>query len=101
MWKISRVIELNPVTERIEWEYKADPPTSFYSVDRGSAQRLPNGNTLISQSNKGRVFEVTRDGQVVWEYFGPLNKEKNLRACIYRMTRITDLYKYPRLELPR
>ena len=34
----------------------------------GSQQRLPNGNTLISETNNGRILEVTRDADVVWEY---------------------------------
>lgn len=108
----SRVIELNPVTEEIEWEYKGDPPKSFWSPTRGSAQRLPNGNTLIAESDRGRVFEITRDGEIVWEFYNPevgefydtdpSKKYKRSkifrRATIYRMMRITDPERYPRLK---
>jgi len=33
-----------------------------------STQRLVNGNTFICESNTGRVFEVTKEGEIVWEY---------------------------------
>ena len=38
----------------------------------GYAQRLPNGNTLITESSFGRFFEVTKEGEIVWEYVNPL-----------------------------
>lgn len=67
----SRAVEVNPATNKIQWEYKADPPQSFYSSLISNCQRLPNGNTLICEGMKGRVFEVTKDGEVVWEYVNP------------------------------
>ncbi len=67
----SRGVEVNPATNKIEWEYKADPPQSFYSALISGCQRLPNGNTLICEGLKGHVFEVTMDGEVVWEYLSP------------------------------
>jgi hypothetical protein len=59
-------------------------------------QRLPNGNTLITESDNGRVFEVTRDGEVVWEFFMPTVSQKGgvLRSTIYRMTRIIDVERF-------
>jgi hypothetical protein len=36
-----------------------------------AAQRLPNGNTLITEGADGRVFEVTTGGDIVWEYVSP------------------------------
>ena len=89
--KFSRVIELNPLTKKIVWEYKSDPPEKFFSGTRGSNQRLPNGNVLISNSDSGHVFEVTREGEVVWEFYNPdVNMEDKTRAAIYRFMRITD-----------
>jgi len=67
----SRVLEINPKTNKIEWEYKDRNPFSFYSSICGGAQRLPNGNTLICESTKGRIFEVTQDGETVWEFTNP------------------------------
>jgi len=82
----TRVIELNPLTETIEWQYLGDPPASFFSETRGSAQRLPNGNTLICESDRGHVFEVTREGDVVWEWYNPDLVEGH-RVQVYRMLR--------------
>ena len=87
--KFSRILEVNPVTRKIVWEYKATPPKSFYSGSRGGCQKLPNGNVLITESNKGRVFEITTDGTIVWEFYNPdINEKKNKRATIYRMMRL-------------
>ena len=89
----SRVIELDPVTRHIVWEYKGDPPESFFSSSRGSSQRLPNGNTLITDSMPGRVLEVTPEGDIVWEFFEPRTRKKwfrTQRATIYRMTRLAE-----------
>lgn len=67
----SRVIEIDIETQDIVWEYQADPVFSFFSVMAGSAQRLPNGNTLICHSSLGRFFEVTSRKEIVWEYINP------------------------------
>jgi hypothetical protein len=92
----SRVIELDPRTETIIWEYKGDPSGTFYTEERGGAQRLPNGNTLIVESNKGHVFEVTEDGEIVWGFLNPEIKEgKKQRAPIYRMLRLPYWKNYP------
>lgn len=65
----SAVVEMDPISGRIVWRYEGDPPQSFYSHTRGANQRLPNGNTLITDSDTGgRVFEVTPDKEIVWEY---------------------------------
>jgi hypothetical protein len=71
----SRVLEIDPVKQRVVWEYAGtdnDRPTwSFYSSFISSARRLPNGNTLIDEGMNGRVFQVTGDGEIVWEYVSP------------------------------
>lgn len=67
----SRVIEVNPKTEEIEWEYKANNPVDFYSTYLAGCQRLPNGNTLICEGAMGRIFEVTPSGELAWEYVIP------------------------------
>jgi hypothetical protein len=83
----SRAIELDPLTGRIVWEYHAPIPKSLYTVNRGSAQRLPNGNTLIANSDNGTAFEVTKDGAVVWRYNVPDRNDRGHRAAIVRVKR--------------
>jgi outer membrane protein assembly factor BamB len=95
----SQILELNPTTQELVWKYQAAPPDRFFSLWGGANQRLPNGNTLITESDRGRVFEITPSGEIVWEFFIPefQNKEKR-RPTIYRMMRITNTGDYPCLN---
>jgi hypothetical protein len=91
--KFSRIIELNPLTQEIEWEYKSVPPDDFYSETRGSNQKLANGNILISDSRNGHAFEITTDGEIVWEFYNPEIKTaegEQQRATIFRMRRLIN-----------
>ncbi len=83
----SRVIELDPVSKSVVWMYSSEPAELFYSKSRSSAQRLPNGNTLICESDDGRVFEVTGEGEVVWMWLNP-SIEEGHREGLYRMMRL-------------
>jgi len=90
----SRLVELDPRQDEIVWEYHPLDPESFFTDWGGSAQRLPNGNTLVTETSQGRVFEITQGKEIVWEFFNPDKGEAGRRATIYRLTRITD----PRLQ---
>jgi hypothetical protein len=81
----TRVVELEPLSGEIVWEYRADPPGSFYSPSRGSAERLPNGNHLIAESDSGRLFEVAPNGDIVWELINDVVLEDGRRDPIYRV----------------
>lgn len=95
----SRVVELNPHTNSIVWEYKSEPVEEFYSFRAGASQRLPNGNTLITNSYSGQVFEVTEHGDIVWEFYNPeIKKTDAQRSAIYRMMRFTESDNYERLK---
>jgi uncharacterized protein (UPF0248 family) len=67
----SRAIEVNPATNEIVWKYQDYPSWNFFSPRMGIAQRLANGNTLLTESSFGRFFEVTKEGEIVWEYVNP------------------------------
>ena len=67
----SSVREFNPDNGEVIWEFKAKPMTSFFSANISGAQRLWSGNTLICEGNRGCLFEVTPDGEIVWEYVNP------------------------------
>jgi len=64
----SRVVEFDVVGGQMTWSYTHE---DFYSQGAGAQQLLPNGNVLVTESQKGRVFEITRDGRLVWEYLNP------------------------------
>jgi outer membrane protein assembly factor BamB len=68
----SRVIEFDPLTSRIVWSYEGKPGDMFQSGKRSGQQRLPNGNTLITESDAGRIIEVTASGEIVWEFINPV-----------------------------
>ena len=65
----SRALELDPATGRALWSWAGEEP--FVSEGMGSAQRLPNGNTIVTDSFGGRAFEVERGGAVVWRFDNP------------------------------
>ncbi|MGI8637601.1 MAG: hypothetical protein ACR2KZ_19560, partial [Segetibacter sp.] len=61
--------------EKPAWVYMAADTLSFFSSFISGAQRLENGNTFINEGAKGRFFEVTKEGKIVWEYLNPYHGE--------------------------
>jgi len=91
----SRVLEIDPATKEIVWKYEDGMPHHFFSGRISNAQRLPNGNTLIDEGVYGRFFEVTHDGDVVWEYvnpyFGPASAASKAQMNnVFRVYRYTE-----------
>lgn len=68
----SRILEFDPETMDIVWRYVGSADHPFDSSIRSTVERLPNGDTLITESNGGRLFEVAGDGRIVWEYLHPV-----------------------------
>ncbi len=102
----SRVLEFNPVTLEIVWQftpsemgYKGPARAHyFYSPLVSSAQRLPNGNTFITEGVGGHMLEVTEEHEIVWEYVSPYFGGP-LGNMVYRAYRYP--YEYvPQLEKP-
>ncbi|MFD8705676.1 aryl-sulfate sulfotransferase [Kitasatospora sp. NPDC059648] len=100
----SRVIEVDRASRGVVWEYRDDPPQNFYSPYMSSAQRLPNGNTLIAEGSFGRIFEVTAEGEVVWEYvvphFGSFGEGVGLESSGGAQNAVFRAYRYARSEIP-
>jgi hypothetical protein len=93
----TRLLEIDPSRSRIVWEYGHEyhkrNSSKFFGMSWGSAQRLPNGNTLSLDTHSGRVFEVTPWGEVVWEYINPFPwnetiNGQNERETEYGMYRV-------------
>ncbi len=98
----SRVLEIDPVTFKKVWEYSMAGTESFrfFSHYVSSAQRLPNGNTLITEGAAGRLFEVTTAGEIVWEYVSPFfTTGQNPSNRVYRAYRVPYGW-VPQLEKP-
>jgi len=90
----SSVLEFDPLTNKTIWEYTAEPVHTFYSPFQSGAQRLKSGNTLICESLWGRIFEVTPEMEVVWEYISPyfcdsptIPRNRNKTNCLFRAYR--------------
>lgn len=87
----SRILEVDPVTQQVLWSFLGETP--FHSAVAGVVQRLPNGNTLVTVSTEGRAFEVTRAGEVVWEFVSP----HEVASDLYSRSRIATLFELVRL----
>ena len=82
----TRLVEIEIKTKKVVWDYTYQPRNwvrghvssardpdrqQFLSTAWGSIQRLPSGNTFSLDATKGRLFEITPDGEIVWEYVNP------------------------------
>ncbi|MEM9799762.1 MAG: aryl-sulfate sulfotransferase [Planctomycetota bacterium] len=82
--------------EEPTWSY-SDPETFFSAFISGSA-RLASGNTLVCSGAVGRLFEVTPDGEIVWDYYSTLGGEvdppehagKAPQFALYRVDRYAE-----------
>ncbi len=68
-------------------EYAPTGDEQFFSHFISGVQRLPNGNTLVNQGAGGRLREVTREGDIVWEY--RYQEDDGVPHMLFRA------YKYP------
>ena len=83
--QFSEAATLNSHFDIESWSYDLEEPKDFEKKVRypfastktssdglSSVQVLPNGNWLILFGRWGFAFEITEDGQVVWEYIIPI-----------------------------
>jgi len=86
----SKVIEFEPLTQTVVWSYGTTPSEDFFSQTGSTCERLPNGNTVITESDNGRAFEVTPDGEIVWEFINThrAGSQRELVATLNELIRI-------------
>jgi hypothetical protein len=86
----SAVIEIDPLSGEELWRY--EDRAGFFSAYRSGVQRLPNENTLVAESDAGRILELTPGGEVVWDYYSPfLGQGYGAQGMhVYRATRYTE-----------
>ncbi|HUS91143.1 MAG TPA: aryl-sulfate sulfotransferase [Phycisphaerae bacterium] len=85
------------VSRQVVWSYQSRSNQGFFSHIGSGAQRLPNGNTLVCAMTEGHLFEVTRDGEVVWEYINPVTREgavRTLRDSLPGTNAVFRAYRY-------
>ena len=61
----SIVMEFDLDSGDIIWTFE----DNFYGAKQSGAFRLPNGNTFVTVAGDDGMFEVTQEGEIVWEYF--------------------------------
>jgi hypothetical protein len=98
--RVSRVVEIDPMSQEIHWVYEGTADRPFYTSTCGSNQRLPDGNTLITESDRGRAFEVARDGTIVWEFLSPYRAGEGgeLVATLFEVVRLPRTFPLTWLE---
>lgn len=72
-------------SNQVVWYYQSRLPNSFFGNYISGCQRLPNGNTLICSGPHGHFFEVTREGDLIWEYINPVGDRTKGGYGIYRI----------------
>lgn len=84
----TRLVAVDPSTRGVVWEWEAQPPQSFFCPLAGGCERLANGNLLVTNSTGGSAFELTMDGEVVWQIVLPADVygAQRGRVSIYRMS---------------
>ena len=70
----TRLLEIDPGNDEIAWRYQGTRDQPFESRLRGANTILPNGNHLVTESDGGRLFEVTPEGEIVWEFVNPVRE---------------------------
>ena len=77
----SRILEIEPRTQKIVWQYDGCGDAPFFTFGRGEQQLLPGGTVLIAESEGGRILEVTHEPEprIVWEYVNSLGEIDGVR----------------------
>ncbi len=78
----SRVLRFDPETLEILWQYTGDDEHPLYSGFNSSVDALPNGNILVTESAAARLFEVTPDGEIVWDYRSATRVEEDGKTLV-------------------
>lgn len=80
----TRAVELDPKTNKIVWFWGPGAVKAqggnFYSAYQCGAQKIANGNWMITSTNDGHVVEVTKDKNIVWEIVNPVRVDKIYKA---------------------
>ncbi len=67
---------VDPVTRETRVIYESRDEPRFYTGLRGKHQHLANGGILITSTHEGRAFEVTPDGEIVWQYINRYDADR-------------------------
>ncbi len=60
-----------PASSNWTWNLAED----MYAPSVSGAERLSNGNTLVTIGTQGTFYEVNLSGEIVWKYINPISKQ--------------------------
>jgi len=86
----STIKEIQVSTGEVTWKYHGSPAAQFFSDYISGVDRLWTGSVLVCEGSSGRLFEVTREGDVVWEWINPFKNHRrngDISVTIYRAHR--------------
>ena len=92
----TRIIEFHPETQGIVWQYSGEGDAELETQFWGEQQLLPGGHILITHGSKGEIREITRDGEIVWQYFLP---HRNIVKGEQHIAVVTHAEKLPRAQI--
>lgn len=93
----SRIIEVNPNTQQIEWVFEGSTDDPFYTAYLGQVTKLGNGNVLVVETEGGRIFEVDQESRdIVWEFQNVIGETDGTSL----LGRVTHADRYHRDDLP-
>jgi hypothetical protein len=87
-YRASRILEIDPSDSSIVWEYLSE---DFYSPTAGVQQPLANGNIMVGSSRGGRIFEIDRDGMIVWQWAPPFEPVRPSRYPYDHCPQLRDI----------
>jgi hypothetical protein len=86
----SRLVAIDPVTREVETIYKGTSEEPFFSAEHGKADRLDNGNFLITETDAGRVFEVNPEGMIAWTFINRYDADRLI--SVFGATRYSESF---------
>jgi hypothetical protein len=95
---LSRILDVDTATGEVLWEYDGTDRAPVFSWVSASVDPLPNGNVLVTETAAGRIFEVTRDKQIVWDYRAP-QRLRSKQGALF-IPNLVGGKRYKREDLP-
>jgi hypothetical protein len=81
------------LSKQVVWNYASKSSLTLGSTIGCSAQRLPNGNTLICADTWGYITEVTPDNRTVWDYIVPVTNSTIVQTLGDRLPMVNSIFR--------
>ena len=81
------------ISKQVVLNYSTKSNLTIFSQIGCSAQRLPNGNTLVCADTEGYIQEVTPTGDCVWDYIVPVTPSGKVQTIGDRLPMINSIFR--------